>query len=528
MNNPIYAASRGLDGLDEEYDFIICGAGSSGCVVASRLAENPAVRVLLIEAGGSDLVPEVLDGTVWPSNVGSERDWCFRGEPVPSLNNRRPSFPMGKVLGGGSSINGLVWARGHRNDFEGWASETGNPRWNYESVLDIYRRIENWEGPQSDLRGRGGPVTVTLPRDPVNPVAIALLEAAQTLGIPGVSDLNAEAMEGDGAAGLTNVIMKDGRRVSVSAAYIHPALDRQNLTVVLETQVVRLRSAGTRITGVDIVSNGREQSIRASREVVLSTGAIKTPQLLMLSGIGPEGTLKRLGVPRLQALEGVGSNFQDHLLFGGCMWEYVNPEPSRNNSAEFTFFSKSGPSLPTPDLQPCFEEYPYATEATRERYAIPEGGWVLAPGLVKPTSRGSLTLASASVWDSPIIHAEFLSTEADMVASRRAFELCRELGNSPLLKPFVKREVMPGPLQGKQLDSFIRDAAATYFHESGTCKMGRDAFSVVDGALKVYGVKGLRVADASVMPTITTGNTMAPCVVIGERCADEIREEHGI
>lgn len=522
------ANPAGLDGLEEQYDFIVCGAGSSGCVVARRLAENPEVRVLLVEAGGTDLIPEVLDGSIWFTNVDSERDWRFRGQPTPSLNNRRPSFPMGKVLGGGSSVNGLVWARGHRNDFDGWAEETGNPRWSYSSVLEIYRRIENWDGPASPLRGEGGPIAVTLPPDPVNPVALALLDAVQDLGIPRVADLNAEAMEGDGAAGLTNVILKDGQRVSVSAAYLHPVLHQPNITVMLKTQVVRLRARGQRISGVQLARDGRTRDVQAEVEVILCTGAVNTPKLLMLSGIGPRKELERHGLPLLQPLDGVGRNFQDHLLFGGCMWEYVSPEPRRNNSAEFTFFWKSDPSLATPDLQPCLEEYPYATEVTRRQYRIPEAAWVLAPGLVKPTSRGYLTLASASVWEDPLIHPGFLSTEEDMAASRRAFELCRELGNSASLKPFAKREIMPGPLTGKDFDTFLRNAAATYFHESGTCKMGRDALSVVDGQLQVYGVEGLRVADASVMPTITTGNTMAPCVVIGERCAEEIQEKYGI
>ncbi|MEN5139491.1 GMC family oxidoreductase [Pseudomonas juntendi] len=516
-------------GLTSEYDFIVCGSGSAGCAVARRLADNPEVRVLLLEAGGSDDVPQVMDGTRWPENMGSSRDWGFKGQPTPTLNGRTPPFPMGKVLGGGSSINGLVWARGHKNDWDMWADVSGESAWNYESVLGIYRRIEDWQGPaDAKRRGKGGLVHVSLPEAPINPIAPALVEAAGDFGMPKVQDLNGETMEGAGGAGMPNLIVKNGRRVSMAVAYIHPILDRPNITLLLGAHVNRLTLKGKRATGVEFVYQGKLHRVSAKHEVILSTGAINTPRILMLSGIGPEADLKKHGIPVVQKLEGVGQNFQDHILLGGCMWEYNTPEPGRNNSAEFTFFWKSDSALKTPDLQPFLEEFPYTSEVTREQYTIPKAAWVLAAAIVQPTSRGHMTISGPNPEDPPLIYPNFLSTDQDMKALTKSVEICRELGNSSHLRPYAKREIMPGELKGKELERFIRNAAGTYFHETCTCKMGTDNMSVVDGKLRVYGIQGLRIADGSIMPAITTGNTMAPCVVIGERCAEEIKAQYRI
>jgi choline dehydrogenase len=500
--------------------------------VARRLAEDPKVRVLLLEAGADERVEAVRNATLWMNNIGSSRDWQFESEPCDSLAGRRAALPMGKVLGGGSSINGLIWAHGHRNDFDGWAEVTGDPGWSHDAVLRLYRRIESWDGPADELRrGRDGPVYVTRPRDPV-PLAGALIEAASGAGIPAVEDLNGAVMEGPGGCGLPNVTVR-GRdeRVSMAGAYLRPVMSQPNLRVLLQAEVQRLRFSGTRVVGVDYLHAGESHRARAAHEVILSLGAINTPKVLMLSGIGDQHELSRHAIACVVHLPGVGRNFQDHILVAGCVWEYREPEPPRNNSAEFTLFCKSDAALPTPDLQPVLEERAFGSDAIRLDYALPAdpaAAWTLAPGLVRPQSRGHLALTGGTPADRIAVHANYLGERRDVVALLHAVSLCREIGNSSPLRRFARRELMPGPLGAAAMERWLRRASGTYFHPAGTAKMGRDALSVTDGALRVYGVQGLRIADASVMPTITTGNTMAPCVLIGERAARLCSIEYGI
>jgi choline dehydrogenase len=513
--------------LKPHYDFIVCGSGSSGSVVARRLAENAKVSVLLLEAGGSDDIPSVREAGQWPLNLGSECDWAFVGQPNPHLNGRSIPLNMGKVLGGGSSINVMCWARGHKNDWDFFAAEARDAAWSYESVLNIYRRIEDWHGaPDPKYRGRGGPAFVQPAPDP-NPVAPAMVEGARSVGIPTFQSHNGLMMEGDGGASIMDLRVRDGIRQSVFRSYVFPYMDKPNLTVFCHALVTRLVMSGKQASGVEIVHDGKVQRIAAGVEVILSLGAIHTPKMLMLSGIGDQTELQRLGVPCVQHLPGVGQNFQDHVGFG-CVWEYPQPLPPRNNMGEATFFWKSDPDLDTPDLQTCQGEMPMSSAETAAQFSPPAGSWSLFAGLVRPKSRGRIRLTGSDPHDPIEIEANTLAHPDDMKAAIACVELCREIGNSGPLSPFLKREVMPGNLKGAALENFIRDAASTYWHQTCTAKMGHDAMSVVDGSLKVHGIDHLRIADGSIMPRVTTGNTMAPCVVIGERAGDILKIANGV
>src|SRR5215471_2190815 len=299
--------------LKPQYDFIVCGSGSSGSVVARRLAENRDVSVLLLEAGGDDDVPSVMDADKWPLNLGSERDWSFHAEPAPSVNGRVVSLSMGKVLGGGSSINVMIWARGHKSDWDFFAAEAGDLAWGYESVLEIYHRIEDWHGkPDPKYRGTGGPAFVEPAPDP-NPIAPAMLEGACSAGIPTFENQNGRMMEGDGGASIIDMRVRAGKRQSVFRSYTFPLMDQPNLTVLTSALVTRLTFERMRVSGVEIFYGGRNHRICASQEVILSLGSIHTPKVLMQSGIGDEAELRRFGIPVVQHLPGVGKNFQDHV-----------------------------------------------------------------------------------------------------------------------------------------------------------------------------------------------------------------------
>ena len=425
---------------DDDFDFIVCGAGSSGSVVARRLAQHPDVRVLLLEAGGDDRDPAVRIPDLWASNIGTDRDWAFLGEPGPAVNDRTLLFSMGKLLGGGSSINAMVWARGHKSDWDLFAAETGDLAWNYDSALDTYRRVEDWQGPPDpSYRGVGGPVFVAPVSNP-NPVAPIVVEAALSMDIPTFSGPNAAMMEARSGASLTELLIRDGERQSIFRSYTSPYLDRPNLVVLTHALVRRITFDGTRATGVEILQQGTVRRIAAHAEVVMSMGSINTPKVLMQSGVGDENELQRFGIRTVQHLPGVGRNLQDHVAFD-CVWEFNKPaQPDGRGGAVVFWNSTSG--LEAPDLLLYQGAFPHATAENAARFGLPEHGWGMLGGLAHPSSRGRVTLTGPNPDDPVRIEANTLTDPEDMVTAVAGIEGMRQIGNSPNLREFVKREVM--------------------------------------------------------------------------------------
>jgi choline dehydrogenase len=355
-------------------------------------------------------------------------------------------------------------------------------------------------------------------------MSLAMLTGAHSCGLRRFDDANGCMMEGEGGVALVNLLIRDGHRLSVFRAYVYPVMDRPNLTVLSRARVLRVVFEGKRAAGVEVLHDGEVRRIRAGLETILSMGAINTPALLMQSGVGEESELRRLGVPVVQDLPGVGRNFQDHVLVAS-IWECEEQLTPRNNGGEVTAFWKSDASLATPDVQLLQVQFPFVT-AENAHYEVPAASWSLCAGLVRPGSRGQIRLSGPQPLDPIHVDANTLDDPTDLKTLVKAVELAREVGNSDALRSFAKREVMPGPLKGRELENFIRDGIATIHHQSCTAKMGRDSMSVVDHQLRVYGIENLRIADACIMPRVTTGNTMAPCVVIGERAAEALRIQH--
>ncbi|HVI90504.1 MAG TPA: GMC family oxidoreductase N-terminal domain-containing protein [Dongiaceae bacterium] len=515
--------------LRPRYDVIICGAGSAGSVVARRLAENPDIHVLLLEAGGADDVPEIMDALAWPKLHPGPLEWGYHARTNPRLNGRCVSVPMGKVLGGGSSINVMVWARGHRADWDDIAAALEDEDWNYQSILRVYRGIENWQGEADPLRrGSDGPLFIQPAPDP-HPLNLAMLEAFAAAGIPTFADQNGAMMEGSGGGAICNVCIRDGRRQSVFRAYAYPYMDRPNLTVLSRALVTRILFEDAKASGLEVFHEGRLKRFSATHEIVLSLGALHTPKLLMQSSIGDMAELRRFDIPVLAHLPGVGRNFQDHLM-APCIWEARDAYEPRNNRGEATVFWKSEDWLDRPDLQTFMLEGPWASPEVMAGMGapFPPHCWGLTSGMVRMSSRGRLRLTGPGPDDPIEIDANFLDDPGDVRRIKYAIDFCREIGNSAPFRPFAKREILPAPQAATDLERFMRNGLVSHCHPTCTAKMGRDALSVVDNHLRVYGVENLRVADGSVFPKIPTGNTMAPCVVIGERAAEMIKADHGM
>ncbi len=513
------------EGLSAQFDFIVCGAGASGSVVAGRLAANPDVRVLLLEAGGSDELELVMDPNLWVRAIGSDLHWNFVAAPNPHLNGRAIPYAMGKVLGGGSSVNVSTWSRGHQADWDAYAAETGDPGWGYKAVLDLFRhRIEDWKGtPDPAYRGSGGPMHVQ-PAPDLHPFFGALLEAAESTGVRRFENQNGRMMEADGGCAVVDEIVRQGRRRSVFRSYAYPRMDQANLTVLTGALVTRIVFKGNRATGVEVVCDGKLRRFDAALEVVVSLGAIQTPKLLMQSGIGDQAELAKFGIPAVQDLPGVGRNLHDHVALG-CVWDATEePLPSAPRSQAVSFW-KTASELDAPNFYHYAIGAAFATPENQTRFRSSESCWSLVVGM-RPASRGAIRLTGPNASDPLDIQANYLADPLDLENLRIGIARVREIGNAAALRRYAKREVAPGSLDRGQLEQFIRDGLVTFWHQCGTATMGRDGMSVVDAALRVHGVEGLRVADGSVLPRVTTGNTMAPCVVIGERAAALLQEEH--
>ncbi len=530
-----------------DFDYVIVGGGSSGCVLAARLSEDPAVRVALVEAGAPDdgiLIKAPLGVAVMvPSPINN---WAFGTEPQPALNGRRGYQPRGKALGGSSSINAMIYMRGDRADYDEWAS-LGATGWGWNDVLPYFLRAENNErgaGPLHDegpLHAVGGPLNVADVRTP-NPFAKVFVEAALQAGISANDDFNGVTQEG---AGFYQVTQKNGERWSAARAYLHPAMQLPNLAVLTKSNALRILFEGKRATGVEIERAGKTETLRAAREVLVAAGAFQSPQLLMCSGIGPADHLRERGIGIVCDSPEVGGNLQDHLDYivnrrigstdllglsaGGGIhllreilrWRSERRGVVASNLAESGAFVKSEPGLARADLQLHFV-IGMVDNHGRSRHL--GHGLSLHSCVLRPKSRGTVRVSGPDMRSPPVIDPKFLSAAEDMEGMKRGFKLVRRILDAPAFAQFNARELYTaGVKTDVEIEAAIRERADTIYHPVGTCRMGSDAQSVLDPQLRVRGVEALRVVDCSVMPTLIGGNTNAPAIMIGEKAADLIR-----
>ncbi len=527
-----------------EADYIVVGAGSAGCVVAARLSEDPTVKVVLLEAGGPDRniwihIPIGYGKTITDKRV----NWAYDAEPDPGVNGRRIYWPRGKVLGGSSSINGLLYVRGQVEDFDHWR-QLGNVGWAYEDVLPYFRRSEGRVGPADEsVHGRGGPLTVSDLGEAGNRLNEAYIEAAEAAGIPRNPDLNGRVQEG---VGYFQVTARNGRRCSAAVAFLKPAMKRPNLRVITHALAGRVLFAGKRATGISFTEHGEKRTARATREVILCGGAINSPQLLMLSGVGPAEHLQATGVETVYDLPGVGQNLQDHfqcrmvyrcrypitvndmmmsrfrMARAGLQYILARSGPLTVSAGTVGVFARTRPELASPDVQFHFIGF----SADRPAEGLHKfSGFTQSVCQLRPESRGEILLKAPDPSVHPAIHPNYLSTELDRRTMVDGLRLGQRIAAQAPLRALIESDYLP-PTSVQTDDDvldYIRNYGNTIFHPSGTCKMGQDPMAVVDDELRVHGLSGLRVADASIMPTVVSGNTNAACIMIGEKCADLVR-----
>ncbi len=523
------------------YDYIVVGAGAAGCAVANRLSEDPEVKVLLLEAGGRDSSPLIHMPAGFTKLTGKKVNWGFTTTPQKHVNQREMHYPQGRTLGGSTSINAMIYIRGHRLDYDEWR-DLGNEGWSYDDVLPYFKKSENNERFADDYHGQGGPVNVA-DQTQSNPLTRAFVRSAQEVGIPYNPDLNGAEQDG---VSYYQVTQRNVRRESAATAFLHPFKDRANLTVVTRAMASKVLIENNRAVGVEYLSGRHtKETVYANAEVVLSGGAVNSPKLLLLSGVGPADALRAHGIDVVHDLPGVGKNFQDHMdvyiaaecsqpvsyngedrwdraIRHGIQYLLYKTGPVTACVAEAGCFIRSSEEVRSPDIQiHCLPAY--VVDHGRKR--IKGHGITINTCNLRPRSIGSVTLRSANPLDPPAIDPNFLDHPYDLKISIAGFRWGRKILSAPSFKPFIKRELMPGA--DKQTDEeiaeYIRKWSKNDYHPVGSCTMGHDEMAVVDTQLRVRGLDGLRVIDASIMPRLISGNTQAPTIMIGEKGAAMIK-----